>query len=116
MVNRDFQELYLQVTAKRPELRVLIGLKTQPPLLKDGHRPSASPMERLQTLFQRRPDFDFTNFFFSIATSSDEISDARITDHAQLKQAIQEVIYRIFILLLFDNIHVFIIETQCPLF
>lgn len=112
MVNRDFQELYLQVKEKRPELRILIGVKTQPPLLKDGHRHSSTPVERLQTLFQRRPNIDLTAFFYSVANSSDEISDGRITDHARLKQALQEVIYRIFIIFLFNNIHLFIIESQ----
>jgi len=91
MINRDFHELYLQVTDKRPELRILIGLKAQPPLLKDGRRPISSPMERLQTLFQRRPNIDLTAFFYSLTDSSDEMSDGRITDHARLKQALREV-------------------------
>jgi hypothetical protein len=115
MVNRDFHELYLQVKEKRPELRILIGLKSQPPLLKDGRRPSPSPIERLQTLFQRRPNIDLTAFFYSLTNSNDEISDGRITDHAQLKQALQEVIYRIFIIFLIIFI-VFIIESQCSIY
>jgi len=94
MVNRDFQELHAQVIAKCPELRVLIGLKPVTPLLKDGRRSQPSPLERLQTLFQRRPQLDLTNFFLSVATDGDEMSDGRITDHAKLKQAIQEVNYR----------------------
>jgi len=97
MVNQDFHELYVQVTAKRPELRILIGLKALPPLLKDGQRYSPSPIERLQTLFQRRPQMDLANFFFSITSDHDHTMDSRITDHALLKQAIQEVIDRIFI-------------------
>ncbi len=111
MVNRDFHELYVQVIAKRPEIRVLIGLKTVPPLLKDGKRSSSSPIERLHTLFQRRSQLDLTSFFYSIASSNDDTADSRITDHIQLKQAIQEVIYRI--CLSFNHIYLFLIESQC---
>jgi hypothetical protein len=117
MVNRDFHELYLQVTTQRPQLTVLVGLKPLSPLLKGAHRPAPpSPMERLHTLFQRRPHLDLTNFFFSVATSNDEIPDGRITDHARLKQAIQEVIYRKFIIFLFNYIYRFIIEPPCSIF
>lgn len=114
MVNRDFHELYLQVAAKCPELRVLIGLKAQPPLLKDGHRPAPSPVERLHTLFQRRPNIDLTNFFYSLANSSTDMSDSRITDQSRLKQAIQEVFYRKIYYYYYS--FVFIIEFQCKIF
>jgi hypothetical protein len=116
MVNRDFHDLYLQVTTKRPELRVLIGLKILPPLLKDGQRPLPLPMERLHTLFQRRPQLDLTNFFYSVTTGNNETPDGRITDHARLKEAIREVIYQIFAIFLFNNIQSFIVETQCTIF
>ncbi len=91
MVNQDFHELYVQVIAKRPELRILIGLKALPPLLKDGQRYVPSPIERLQTLFQRRPQLDLTNFFFSVTSDNDQTMDSRITDHTLLKQTIREV-------------------------
>ena len=97
MVNQDFHELYVQVTAKRPELRILIGLKALPPLLKGGKRHVPSPIERLQTLFQRRPQLDLTNFFFSLTGSEDQTMESRITDPVTFKQAIQEVITKIFI-------------------
>ncbi|CAF3403651.1 unnamed protein product [Rotaria sp. Silwood1] len=91
LLNNDCQELYLQVKTQRPEIRVLVGLRTLPLLLKSSHRSQLSPMERLHTLFQRRPELDLANFFYSIAASDDQMSDDRITDHSQLKQAIQEV-------------------------
>ncbi|CAF4591949.1 unnamed protein product [Rotaria sp. Silwood1] len=92
LLNNDCQELYLQVKTQRPEIRVLAGLRTLPPLLKSSHRSQPSPMERLHTLFQRRPELDLANFFYSIAASDDQMSDDRITDHSQLKQAIQETL------------------------
>jgi hypothetical protein len=66
-------------------------VRVTPSLLKDGHRSPATPMERLQTLFQRRPQIDLTKFFLSIATDGDDVSDGRITDHDKFKQAIREV-------------------------
>ncbi|CAF0989929.1 unnamed protein product [Rotaria sordida] len=89
-LNSDCQELYLQVKSQRPELHILIGVRIPSPLLKDHHHSPPSPIERLRTLFQRRPEINLSNFFYSIATGNDNISDNRITDHAQLKQAIQE--------------------------
>jgi hypothetical protein len=116
-LNRDFHELYVQVTTQRPELRIAIGLRAPPPLLKEGHRSAPTPLERLRTLFQRRPHLDLTSFFYSIAADGDEITTSRITDHTKLKQAIQEVNYRLFILLLSNNYDdLFIIETRCSIF
>ncbi|CAF2572896.1 unnamed protein product [Rotaria sp. Silwood2] len=89
-LNHDCQEIYLQVKGQRPEIRILIGLIVPPPLLKSNHRFPLSPMERLHTLFQRRPELDLANFFYSVATTDDKTSNNRITDHVQLKQAIQE--------------------------
>ena len=77
---------------KRPELKILIALKTPPALKKSRNRPSPAAIERLQTLLQRRPDIDLTEFFFSLAGDADETDDNRIRDHQRLKQGIQEVI------------------------
>lgn len=77
---------------KRPELEILIALKTPPALRKNRKRAPPPAMERLQTLFQRRPDIDLTDFFFSIANDADETDDHRIKDPHRFKQAIQEVI------------------------
>jgi len=92
-VNRDFHELYIQVKDRRPELRVLIGRRAPPRLLKDEHRSPPPPMERLHTLFQRRTQSDLTNFFAS-ASGSNETLVGRITDHNKLKLAIREVNYK----------------------
>ncbi len=91
-MNRDFHELYIQVKDRRPELRVLIGRRAPPRLLKDEHR-SPPPMERLHTLFQRRTQSDLTNFFAS-ASGSDETLVGRIADHDKVKLAIREVNYK----------------------
>jgi hypothetical protein len=91
-------------------------VRAPPPLLKDGHRTLPTPLERLCTLFQRRPHLDLTNFFYSIASDSDEISASRITDHGKLKEAIQEVNYRLFIMFLFNKTNLFVIETRCSIF
>ncbi len=91
-MNRDFHELYIQVKDRRPELRVLIGRRAPPRLLKDEHR-SPPPMERLHTLFQRRTQSDLTNFF-AYASGSNETLVGRITDHNKLKLAIREVNYK----------------------
>ena len=95
MVNRDFRELHQQVIDKRPGLEVLIGSIIPPQLLKRGRRPPPPAIERLQTLFQRRPHIDLTEFFFSVANEAEETDDKRINDHNRFKQGIQEVIDRI---------------------
>lgn len=77
---------------------IIIGTRPQPKLLKRPP-PKPSPIERLRTLFQRRPELDLANFFYSVATNDDEDpSNARITDHYLFKQTIQEVDSNLFII------------------
>ncbi|CAF0834693.1 unnamed protein product [Adineta steineri] len=89
LVNLDFHEVYVQVTNRYPELHVLIGLRAPPRLLRDEHRLLPSPMERLQILFDRRPQFDLGKFFM-LAAGNNTTSNDRITDRNVLKQAIRE--------------------------
>ena len=101
--------------SQRPKLQILIGTRATSPLVKRGRRPPPSPMERLHTLFQRRPQLDLTKFFVSAATTTDnEMSDSRIIDHGKLKQAIQQVNYvACRVVLCQTTLICFIIESQC---
>ncbi|CAF1988015.1 unnamed protein product [Rotaria magnacalcarata] len=51
------------------------------------------PIERLHTLFRRRPQLDLANFFYSAATCDDvdNKSAGRIANHVLFKKAIEEV-------------------------
>ncbi|UJR27362.1 hypothetical protein I4U23_008654 [Adineta vaga] len=89
MVNHDFQELYEQVKDRRPDLCVLIGLRSSIFVNKDKPRTITSPMKRLQILFERRSQFDFKSFFI-LAADEDVTLNGRITDRNKLQQAIHE--------------------------
>lgn len=78
---------------QRPELCILIGKRAASPLLKRDRRPIRPPIERLHTIFQRRPEIDLTSFYNSIAitTTNDKVFDEHAIDPAKFKEAIHEV-------------------------
>ncbi|CAF1992895.1 unnamed protein product [Rotaria magnacalcarata] len=89
--NFDFKDLCSQVKIQCPNLRILVGDKPPPPkLAKRSTQPP--PIERLHTLFRRRPQLDLANFFYSAATCDDvdNKSAGRIANHVLFKKAIEE--------------------------
>ncbi|CAF3162358.1 unnamed protein product [Rotaria socialis] len=95
--NLDFKDLGSQVKVQCPNLRILVGDKPLPPKLVK-RRTQPSPIERLHTLFRRRPQLDLANFFYSAATCDDDDDDddeddksaSRISNRALFKKAIEE--------------------------
>lgn len=92
-MNSDFQDLCKDVQAQRPGIEIIAGPPEVPALslVKRVHRQLRPPIERLHTLFHRRPHLDLTKFFLDVADEADEMLNCRITDLQKLKQAIRVV-------------------------